>query len=55
VVLLSSKQFMTAHEVTWDKRSEIGGRSLVVIWGRVDGTEIKEALLSPQAEGCFGA
>lgn len=29
VGLLSSKQFMTAHEVTWDKTSEIGGRSRV--------------------------
>ena len=31
---LSSKQFMTVHEVTWDKRSEIGGRSRVYDLGQ---------------------
>lgn len=28
-VLLSSKQFMSVRELTWNERSEIGGRSLV--------------------------
>lgn len=34
VVLSSSKQFMTVHELTWDKRSEIGGRSWVCDFGK---------------------
>lgn len=29
VVLLSSKHFMSVHELTWNKRSEIGWRSWV--------------------------